>query len=513
MQVALLVNGLPKIYDTVIDGYYASTKKPDISELIPILQTQYERTGPSLKPSTTGVGGRAALAATDDGSDGSDHDDIQQEIVAAVVESLKNKNNFGKARWRNKEKDKKNGTQKPTPGPQDVVFTFISSIDDPGLDYACALGAVGDLTNYSYDCDTDESAVALAASGEQMLSDIAVSRAGELILDSAASRHVVFDERLLEEVQDCTPFHIYSATGHHTLVKKVGLLRFGSNVCISNVYLVPRATHNLISLGRLLDGRAQVADVTHEVFTIYRSIPHTKSKVWLKFKRDSSGIYKMGLPDNLKLKVKKYRSIIYRPPNHISDDESEADKQPKAKATTHPTDEAKEEPKFRPVAPTTATVPAPFTNSGRSIPKKVVKPAPGKPQQANLAFSFIDGPAPATPPTEMKVAFQFHDKEANSARLWHVRLGHQNLSVLSEMNKAYDLGIPESVLKEFTNCQCDACILAKGRRNKVGDVRPERHQAPAIGYRLHSDLFGPTSAWDGHHKNRILTTIAENFMD
>ena len=466
---------------------------------------------PGLKPGAHGVGAQAALAATDDGSETSDPEDSQQEIVAAVVESLKTKHFNGKGKYKKYDKydkDKRNGNNKPTPGPQDVVFTFISSIDDPGLDYACALGAAGDLTTPHYDCDTDDAAVVLSASNEQMLSDIAVSRAGELILDSAASRHVVFDERLLEEIQDCNPFHIYSATGHHTLVKKVGLLRFSPNVCISNVYLVPRATHNLISLGRLLDGGAQVGDVTREVFTVYANIPKTKNRVWLKFKRDSSGIYKMGLPDSIKIKIKKYRSLLYRPPNHISDDESEPDNQSKAKATSHIADGTKEASSSHSTTSSTTSTFIPPTNSGRTIPKKPFKPHPGRIEQANLAMAFTEGPEPpshAASPNE--VALQFHFKETNTAKLWHTRLGHQNISVLTEMNKVHNLGISDSTLKEFANCQCDTCIIAKGRRTKVGNIRALRHHAPRIGYRVHSDLFGPVSAWDGHHKNRILTTV------
>jgi hypothetical protein len=115
--------------------------------------------------------------------------------------------------------------------------------------------------------------------------------------------------------------------------------------------------------------------------------------------------------------------------------------------------------------------------------------------------------------TEMSdeaLTLEFYSKETDLARLWHNRLAHQNHSVLEKMNETYDLKIPKYQIHNIKNCACDVCILSKGRKTKIGNEKSEQFKVNDTMVRLHCDLIGPISFWDGKFKQRVVTTIGGN---
>ena len=99
----------------------------------------------------------------------------------------------------------------------------------------------------------------------------------------------------------------------------------------------------------------------------------------------------------------------------------------------------------------------------------------------------------------------FYERDTNLARLWHLRLGHQNASVVSAANRLMNLGVPKQQLQSLDNCDCDTCFKAKGRRTKIGSEAPAHYQPTQPMQWLYYDIIGPVSEFDGRHKNRVPT--------
>ena len=54
-------------------------------------------------------------------------------------------------------------------------------------------------------------------------------------------------------------------------------------------------------------------------------------------------------------------------------------------------------------------------------------------------------------------------------------------------------------------CICDDCIKGKGRATKIGTSVPTQYKATRLLHRIHVDLIGWISAYDGNHMNRVPT--------
>ena len=94
------------------------------------------------------------------------------------------------------------------------------------------------------------------------------TRGHEFILDTGATKHIIFNKNLLFNVREIEPFVLFTATGQHTQVKYQGTVRVSDKVVINNVCFIPRATHNLISLSVLLDGGAEISHMSADRITI-----------------------------------------------------------------------------------------------------------------------------------------------------------------------------------------------------------------------------------------------------
>jgi Reverse transcriptase (RNA-dependent DNA polymerase)/Pol polyprotein, beta-barrel domain/GAG-pre-integrase domain len=482
MKYGFLVRALPRSLDTVVQAVTATHSFPTAELLFQALQRNHE-VAPG-RASAASTGNQSALA----------FDEEPQEPEQPIAMPFQQPPTRGRPGPRRPGRPRPKPGTDPDPrdgGAREVAFTFLDgAVDSLPLSDA-------DSEDDPYYLPEDELASPLAhilaANADPVLDQVLNTRASELILDSAASKHVVFNANLLEKVQDIEPFHLFAATGHHTTVRKQGQIRLNEEVLIANVCHVPRATHNLASLAVLLDAGAEVTKITKEAIHIRRAWPQIKLNVTLKFIRvPGSSCWKLKLPDSLRKKIegKPVGGFIRRP---LKDPDASA------------------------APPQQALQP----QRNRTIPKQIGQQS----QTASKALEHVyaclaaEDAAPPHPLEEciesddsrnIDTILAFHQKETDLARLWHARLGHQNIAILSRMNRLYNLGIPKQRLTALTQCVCDACILAKGRRARIGKTADPKWAATETMDCLHVDLFGPVSSYDGRHKNRVATTLGGN---
>ena len=375
----------------------------------------------------------------------------------------------------------------------------------------------------SNDADQDDSQarqLALAAQDDEFLFRIWSHRGTEIILDSGASRHTVFNSDLLEDLHKVTPFYMWSVTGHHTKVSQVGALRIHEKVRIGDVHYVPNSTHNLISMAVLFDNGCEC-----EVFTSTEIVFHKiigKKKIRLPFRRDfGKSVWRYVLPQDL---IERVRT---KTPAFIVDKETDKG------------DEVAEAPQFKKIeSRKTLSASSSVLSSDsklaaleapdRHIPKKATRSSIAAAQaaakgltQASLlvANDFFPSASPSClklNPIECDTSevvdalLAFHELETDQAKLWHARIGHQNESILVEMNRSHQLQIPQSQLNGLKNCVCTGCISGKGRRSRVRKRAAPEHLATETMQRIHLDLIGPFTAYDGKHKIKSATTMGGN---
>lgn len=106
----------------------------------------------------------------------------------------------------------------------------------------------------------------------------------EFILDSGASKHLVFDKTLMFNVQNVNPIRFTGILRNSVMVGETGSVRLDPNVVINNVACVNKAGANLISVGKVFDAGFKV-----DFFAEKAQIRKGK-EVILTFKR-TGGIY------------------------------------------------------------------------------------------------------------------------------------------------------------------------------------------------------------------------------
>lgn len=117
-----------------------------------------------------------------------------------------------------------------------------SSMDDPVGDYNSEYEE--DEYNESY---IQEHANAASADGTY------VGARREFILDSGATKHIVFDPSLLKKKKQVDPIRLTCAMKKSVIVNTVGSVQLNSRITLNDVAAVPAAGANLISVSRILD--------------------------------------------------------------------------------------------------------------------------------------------------------------------------------------------------------------------------------------------------------------------
>ena len=312
LKLAFLVRSLPRFLDTTIQAVFSSNPRPTIDHVFQAMTRQYEAgaLGAGKGFSSSSAHGQNALSFTEDADD--EDTEIPEPPIAAALQG-----NPANRRGNRNGKGLKNGKNQgaiPLPGGQasGVGEIFLSFLD--GSVDALPTPEDSDSDPY-YVPDDDETssplAYALAAQTDPHLEQLIATRGGELILDSAASKHVVFNSALLEKTRAIEPFHLFAATGHHTIIRQQGCLRLSKNAGIENVCHAPRATHNLISLAVLLDGGAEVVRINRELIHIRKTVPNCNFAVNMKFQRaPGSSVWKYTLPDSLRQRIQATEAVF-----------------------------------------------------------------------------------------------------------------------------------------------------------------------------------------------------------
>jgi Reverse transcriptase (RNA-dependent DNA polymerase)/Pol polyprotein, beta-barrel domain len=494
LKLAFLIRSLPRSLDTTIQAVFSSNSRPSIDHVFQAMTRQYEAGAlGASKGSSSSSHGQNALSLTEETDD---EETPEPPIAAALQGNPANRrgNRNGKGAKNNKNPG---GTQPPGgPGPG-VTEIFLSFLD--GSVDAFPSPEDSDSDPY-YVPDDDETssplAYALAAQTDPHLEQLITTRGGELILDSAASKHVVFNSALLEKTRQIEPFHLFAATGHHTIIREQGCLRLNHRAGIENVCYAPRATHNLVSLAVLLDGGAEVVKISRELIHIRKTVPNCDFAVNMQFKRaPGSSVWKFTLPDYLRQRIQATNAAFRRFST------APAPSLPPAGSVSRPIPKKASAPAHAP-APTRATRAAAAAASASAADS----------QAGNFScLTAEDALMPSHPLFELletdcsktiDTLLAFHEKETDLAKLWHTRLGHQSRTVLVDMNRLYNLGIPKQQLAALDQCVCDACILAKGRRARIGSVAAPQYVPAETMDCIYFDLIGPVSVYDGRNKNR-----------
>ena len=132
------------------------------------------------------------------------------------------------------------------------------------------------------------------AQNPPFLNQSIATRSHEFIIDTGATKNIVFNKDLLTDIREIEPFILFTATGQHTQVKYQGTVRLNDRMVINNVCFIPRATHNLISLSVLLDGGAEVSHVSADRITIEKSSGSVRG--FINFRREIGfGVWKLKL--------------------------------------------------------------------------------------------------------------------------------------------------------------------------------------------------------------------------
>ena len=489
-KLAFVIRALPKKYDITVQAVLSTQTKPTLDHLFSALQRQHENS--SVRNQKSKSNKEQALSIGDD--QGSRHQENKYSGSKFKGDSNKDRGGRPKDRkdnpkYRNHRSRKGSGDDSDIPS---VTFPFLDDKDaarSPDYDQG-----ISDTTTVPATQQKEES---------PLLMRLAESRAGHFILDSGASRHVVFDKSILCNAKEVEPFRMYGATGHQTTIKSMGAIQFTETIAINNVCYSPGATHNLLSLAVLLDNGATVTRIDKEMIQVTKTCMRKGGKAFkvnLQFHRipGRSGVWRMKLPDSLRRSTVQSRSQF----GYIEKPEPIENPKPIVKHRTVPKKNGSKAP--------------PPPNAARGTPSASAVPAPAVSnsylsEESESESSSDDSEPDSTlfltelTPEEEQLVLAFHEKEVDSAKLWHNRLGHQSDSVLTHMNQAFSLGITKHQLSNLANCICDSCIMGKGRSTRIGKTVDPKHKATTILQRIHIDLVGWVSSWDGHHKNRVPT--------
>jgi len=386
MKLALFIRSLPSSLDAMVQAILASNSSPTVLDVSKAMRRQYEASS-HLRDSDSSSSTQSALATVD-------FKDLRKELKSrrkarrGQAADGKNPRTFPRSQSAGKESKQINfyfGEEN-----LDSFFLLNNSFRD--------LLFIGDDEDLNSNSDSSDSESELAcpafsshAAAKPFLSYVQASRGYDFILDTGATKHVVFNRDLIEDWRECEPFHLYTATGHHTVVRKQGKVRVNSYVVITNVCFIPRATHNLISLAVLLDSGAVVDRIDQHQIKISKTVG--KTTAFLKFAREpGQGVWKCRVSERYHTASQGWSKGTYVTPDRDALRKPATGKSASGKAQSNPastsgnkttgsSSSSAAKPRAPPsVSSTSSTSPATAPNSSvagtqpRTIPKKTPRP-------------------------------------------------------------------------------------------------------------------------------------------
>ncbi len=279
MKYALLVRALPSKLDTVVQAVTATNSSPNVDLLFAAMRRQYEvniTRDPPKTSSSSSSSSASALALTPDEKGTRSRDrrrqrrDSNRKPYRSSSESSSSESDVDGVEKKRRDRAKASHN-KPNPRRTDRA----SDSEDP--------------TNKG------EKHVFFSVLSEKSPCDTR-----ELLLDSAATCHIVKDKRLLKSIKTDEPTNVYSFTGQEVKTTGVtGSVQVNRYAAIANVTYVPDATHNLLSLPALLDAGAKVIQINKHSITLKKRNRENGSYAILRFKREpySKKVWKLVLPE------------------------------------------------------------------------------------------------------------------------------------------------------------------------------------------------------------------------
>jgi hypothetical protein len=481
VKMALLVRALPRALDTTIQSVLSSHETPTIDLVFAAIRRIFEMSKKSDNPGP------------------------QPALIADTKPSKKQHKD--KRRKGKKEQDKNNDHS------ASQVSFFLgdeTEIQSTLLNHGIADSYfLSDLQPEEEEGDTalnvnaKKTASVASSPGDfdPFLEELTSTRGGELILDTGASKHVVFNADLIYDWKDIEPFHIFGATGHHTIIRKQGTIRLNPQVVIHNVCYSPRATHNLISLAVLLDGGAEVSYIDAKKITIEKKVGEHVGRISF-YRFGGSSVWRLILKKPLRqrtqqtsgssMQLKYDKNLRLRP---------QSQPRPSLSPTVHVSDSASSK-----AAQTSMASKFAIPKTQQALARMTRARAQINANAANLLIEpesmhlFVTDDS-----RNIDQMLNFQMKKNNVAQLWHSRLGHQSDQVVIAADEIFDLQIPKDHLNNLSNCTCVACIKGKGRRDYIGTEADPKWKANEIMECLHLDLLGPISVYTGSGKERIPT--------
>ena len=494
-KLAIYTRGLPRHYNSTIQTVLTANESPDIFITHAALQRQYDNS--SIQDGTTKQNHAQALAslAPADAGVTSGHSDTPSGYMRGRGRGYRGHNGNGSYRGgrgrgggdRNGDRTSRNN--RSDDGDQEFNFVMMGN-EDGECEESNSTDEV--LTSQEVEELMAEEPIIAAAIGE--------TRSGYALADTAASHHIVFNKDLLTNLTAIDTFKLFSATGHHAVVKQQGSIELAKGVNINNVCYSATATHNLLSVSKLFDEGCECVAFNKHVLKfrkVFNRANGSKVTITLTFNREQgSKVWKMHFPD-LVVKQAFQRKAGFSLRKLAPAEGGAPLPGPAAPASSSSSASSQVIPKkvsFKPAAQ--SSVPArpapPGGSSANGNVNSLVE------EDVTLCMNAID-------PSEEAMILQFYQKEVDQAKLLHTQIGHQSKEVLSKMNEVYQLGISRSAIHRLDSCVCDSCVLGKGRATRIASAIPAEHKPTKRLEMVFMDIFGPMSFWNGRQKVRIPT--------
>ena len=478
-KFALLTRSLPKRYDTVVQAVLTTQTTPAVDHIFTALQRQYENTFVNRQR----IGGKdTALNSTESMGNNNNNNVNNKQNHHNKKTHFRGKDKYNKGNkfynsnsngHQNKQDkgDKHISNESISFGLINVTTNDIIAIDQHDRQHGLTItdqsqpsyfSSPSSFVHISPPVSTPSSTDTTLVSQE--------SRSGYFIFDSGSTRHITFDKNILVNLKEVEPFYMWDAHGHKSTIKYMGSLPLNDTICIHNVCYAPNMSYNLLSLSSLLDNGSFVDKIDKKEIVIKKKI-HTREKtinVSLHFSRATgSGLYRFKVPEK------------HRQNTHASK---------AAYGVIRQTEEKKDTGRIGADAAIRGSIPlnasATAHNSAAYLNDK---------ETALLSINHVDS------------ALTFYPEETNLAKLWHNRLGHLGINVITTMNQTHSLGMTKEQLKSLANCVCDSCIYGKGRAKVIHKYIDPQYKPQANLQMLYMDLIGWISSWDGARMNRVPT--------
>ncbi len=342
--------------------------------------------------------------------------------------------------------------------------------------------------------DSDSNEAALHITSQRISTDD--QRAWSFKLDSGSTRHIVCNSKLLSNaVKPQYAYTVRGLYGNAGKVTAVGSVKLSSRCTINNVWLIPTATTNLISVGKITSHGVNFEFTPRDAKLIDRG------REVMKFEKEGD-LYIYTHPDLYKQKVKQ--------PDYEFNRETKPGRIPKKTDT-----------KSTSVSPSSTTVQSQATKSSSTEARaELAKKRDERKQSTSKSNSKNDSTnfahfATCSDANENNFESKQNDgivmnsrsggaqEQIGAAQLLHFKLGHRTLT----KEAAEHLNLSRASIVEIQSC--DTCLLTKTKRKRVG--RGKYEQATQPFERLNVDEMGPISIKNIETKLKIkIPSLGEN---